>query len=92
MAAKSTVIWNAAVKFCNGVHPAAKLMFAALANGIQYFTNGLQVNYDMQMRWQKAMAAMKMTSWIGLITTAASVLFILGQRYSDMQRKMKEAK
>lgn len=91
MAAKSTVIWNAAVKFCNGVGPAAKLMFAALANGIQYFTNGLQVNYDMQMRWQKAMAAMKMTSWIGLITTAASVLFILGQRYSDMQRKMKEA-
>lgn len=91
MAAKSTAIWNAAVKFWNGVAPAAKLIFIALANGIQYFTNGLQVNYNMQLRWQKAMAAMKMTSWIGLITTAASALFILGQRYSDMQRKIKEA-
>lgn len=91
MAAKSTVIWNAAVKFWNGVGPAAKLMFAALANGIQYFTNGLQVNYDMQLRWQKAMAAMKMTSWIGLITTAATALLILGQKYSDMQRRMREA-
>lgn len=91
MAAKSTVIWNAAVKFWNGVGPAAKLMFAALANGIQYFTNGLQVNYDMQLRWQKAMAAMKMTSWIGLITTAASALLILAHRYDDMQKKIKAA-
>ena len=45
--------------------------FAALKNSVLYFTNGLQVNYKMQMRWKKAVDLMMSANPAKVFTLAA---------------------
>lgn len=78
-----TGLWTAANTKMNGVMAISKLGWAALANGVQYFTNGLQVNYAMQERWRKAMAAMNFASWIGLVLAVGSALYLLSSRTKE---------
>lgn len=54
----ATKAWAALCKILPASMGLLKVAFAALANGVQYFTNGLQVNYTMQLRWRKAVSLM----------------------------------
>ncbi|MDE6272914.1 MAG: phage tail tape measure protein [Muribaculaceae bacterium] len=90
LAAFVTSMWNMALAAGRAILPILNLALAAAANAVQYFTNGLQVNYAMQVRWSKAIAAMRLTSWIGLITAAAGAVYLLTQRtdtYADTLKK-----
>lgn len=91
-ATKSTLIYQRILKLFNGIGPAVKLIFAGMTNAVQYFTNGLNVNYTMQQRWQKAWSAMRMTSWVGLILTVASAILILTKRFRDANKEAQEAR
>lgn len=90
MVTTATLLWNSALKFMSGVVPALKLLFAGLANSIQYFTNGLRVNYAMQQRWQTAMAGMKLANWTGLIVAAAAAVFLLAKRFMEAKTTAEE--
>lgn len=90
IATKATLLFNSAVKYMSGIVPALKLMFAAAANSIQYFTNGLRVNYQMQLRWQTAMAGMKLANWTGLIISAAAAIFLLARRFTELSEVEKD--
>lgn len=83
-----------------GIGNVLKLVYAGLANSIQYFTNGLQVNYAMQQRWSKAMAAMTKANWVGLILSLAAAFYLWATRtksvttaldhLNDVRRKAQE--
>lgn len=83
-----------------GVGKTLKLLYAALANAVQYFTNGLQVNYAMQLRWRKALEAMTKGSWVGIILSIASAIYLWATRtkqattamehLNDIKRKAQE--
>lgn len=83
-----------------GVGKTLKLLYAALANAVQYFTNGLQVNYAMQLRWRKAVDAMTKGSWVGIILSIASAIYLWATRtkqattamehLNDIKRKAQE--
>ena len=83
-----------------GVGKTLKLLYAALANAVQYFTNGLQVNYAMQLRWRKALDAMTKGSWVGIILSIASAIYLWATRtkqattamehLNDIKRKAQE--
>lgn len=66
-----------------GVWAATRLGAVALANGLQYLRNGLEVTYTMQERWRKAMAAMKFTTWTGLLLVLASAIYLISRRYRE---------
>lgn len=66
-----------------GVWAATRLGAVALANGLQYLRNGLEVTYAMQERWRKAMAAMKFTTWTGLLLVLASAIYLISRRYRE---------
>lgn len=85
--AKAQAAWNAVTAVTKGIVPVLKLLFAGLANGVQYFTNGLQVNYAMQQRWQTAMKGMSFANWTGLILAAASALVIFAKRSYDAYKE-----
>ncbi|MDE6006491.1 MAG: phage tail tape measure protein, partial [Muribaculaceae bacterium] len=91
-AAIATKAWNVITLASSKILPAFRLGIVAVANAVQYFTNGLQVNYAMQQRWRVAMSAMKMTSWIGLLTAAVSALLIFTHRIAENANKMREAR
>lgn len=82
--------WNAVIALGEGVVPVFRLAVAAATNAVQYFTNGLQVNYAMQQRWSAAMSAMKLANWTGLILAAASAVYLLWKRSSEYVEKLNE--
>ncbi len=92
IATKSTALFNGVMKLMQGIIPAVKLLFTPLINAVQYFTNGLQVNYAMQQRWRTSMAAMKFSSWIGLITALGAAFYVVYKRISDARRAAEEAR
>lgn len=92
LATKTTLIFNNALKWIKSFSPAINLVFAGLTNAVNYFTNGLRVSYEMQLRWQKALNAMKLTSWVGVIMAAVSALLIFSHRLADNMNKLKAAR
>ena len=72
--------WNVAVGVGKTLLSPFRLAIAAVTNAVQYFTNGLQVNYAMQQRWRAALAA---TNWVALtaaILAAGAALLIFKNR------------
>lgn len=84
LASAWTATWSLATSKLSGVAAIGKIAIAAMTNAVQYFTNGLRVNYTMQARWRKAMAAMNIGSWTGLILAAASAIYLLYSRTKEM--------
>ena len=74
IAAAAVSLFHGGMKILRGIIPAVRLLFTPLINAVQYFTNGLEVNYAMQQRWRKSMEAMKFTNWVGLITAVAGAV------------------
>lgn len=92
IAATWTALWTAATTKFQGVAAVFKLLLAGLTNVVQYFTNGLQVNYTMQDRWRKAMAGMTFGGWIGLVMSAAAAVYLLVTRETEAEKKTREFK
>lgn len=72
-----TKAWGILCKALPATMALVKVAMAALANSVQYFTNGLQVNYAMQLRWRKALDLMAAAGGAKIfiaITTAALAL------------------
>ncbi len=91
---KASAAWAVTQKALSGVVAVVRLAVAALTNTVQYFTNGLNVNYSMQQRWRRSMEAMKFTTWAGLILVVASAVYLLYQRMTSLtkaQKAMKDA-
>lgn len=78
-----TSLWASASRKSTGILSVFRLAVAAGTNAIQYFTNGLQINYAMQQRWRKAMVSMNLASWTGLIVTAATAVYMLATRSKE---------
>ena len=53
-----TKAWHILCKVLPASMALLRVAFAALVNSVQYFTNGLQANYAMQLRWRKAVDMM----------------------------------
>lgn len=68
----------------SGIWASMKLGLAGLTNTVQYFTNGLEVNYTMQQRWRTAMAAMNWKAWAGGVTAAAAAVALLYVKLTDV--------
>lgn len=90
LAAIKTALLNARLLITNklyaatsGVAKVLSLIYAGLHNAVQYFTNGLSVNYAMQQRWNKAMSAMKFSTWAGAILTIGVAVYSLVKHFSD---------
>lgn len=92
LAAKATALFNGALKLFRGVLPAVRLLFTPLINAVQYFTNGLEVNYAMQERWRKSMAAMKFTNWIGLVLALGAAVYTLVDRWRTASQEAERAR
>ena len=69
-----------------------RLLFTPLINAVQYFTNGLQVNYTMQERWRKSMAAMKFSNWIGLVLALGAAIYALANRLKSAAEEAEKAR
>lgn len=91
LATKATVLFNGALKLMSGIVPALRLLFTPLINAVQYFTNGLEVNYAMQQRWRKSMEAMKFSNWVGLILAVAAAVYLFTKRLSESKTAAEEA-
>ncbi len=89
LATTSTKLFKGALTMLKGVAP---VVMAALTNAVQYFTNGLQVNYYMQERWRKSLQAMKFSNWTGLILAAASAVYLLASKWNESRKAAEEAK
>ena len=92
LAAKATSLFNAALAFASKAVPALRLLIVPLINTVQYFTNGLQVNYAMQDRWRKAMAAMKFSHWLGLILALGAAIYLVAKRFKDSATEAERAR
>jgi hypothetical protein len=79
------------MKLLHGIVPTLQLLFAGLTNAVQYFTNGLQVNYAMQQRWSAAMKAMQLTNWVGLIVAIGAAIYNLASRTDEYTKKINDA-
>ncbi len=90
IAAAAQALFNSSVTLGSRIIPAFRLLLVPLINTVQYFTNGLQVNYAMQQRWRNAMAAMSFGNWLGLLA-AASAIYILTKRISDSRNQARKA-
>ena len=91
IAATAVSLFHGGMKILRGVIPAVRLLFTPLINAVQYFTNGLEVNYAMQQRWRKSMEAMKFTNWVGLITAVAGAVYLVTSRINESRRAAEEA-
>lgn len=91
VAAKATKLWHAALNLFGGVIATAKLAIAGLTNVVQYFTNGLKVNYDMQKRWRDSLSRMNFSSWVGLVLAVATAIYVLTTRMRDNRKAAEEA-
>lgn len=76
--------WTLAVAAFNKVAPAFRLLVAGATNAVQYFTNGLNYNYKMQLRWRTAMSAMNFTHWTTLITGVAVAVYALYKKMTEL--------
>lgn len=83
LASAWTATWSLASTKLSGIAAVSKLAISALCNVVEYFTNGLQVNYAMQQRWRTAMAAMKFSSWTGLVLSAAAAVYLFATRVRE---------
>ncbi len=73
----ATKAWAVLCKALPATMALVKVAVAALTNSVQYFTNGLQVNYAMQLRWRNALNLMAAAGGAKIfiaITTAALAL------------------
>lgn len=87
MATKATALFHGAMKLVRMVIPAVRLLLTPLINTVQYFTNGLQVNYTMQERWRKSMAAMKFSNWVGMILALGAAVYALANRWKSAREE-----
>ncbi len=92
IAAKATSLFNAALAFGAKVVPALRMLIVPLINTVQYFTNGLQVNFAMQERWRKAMAAMKFSNWLGLILALGAAIYLVARRFKESTTEAERAR
>lgn len=92
MATKATTMFHGVMKLVRMILPAIRLLFTPLINAVQYFTNGLQVNYAMQERWRKSMAAMKFSNWVGLVLALAAAVYALANRFKSAAEEAEKAR
>lgn len=92
LATKATALFHGAMKLVRMILPAVRLLFTPLINAVQYFTNGLQVNYTMQERWRKSMAAMKFSNWVGLVLALGAAVFALANRFKSAREEAEKAR
>lgn len=92
MATKATTLFHGVMKLVRGIIPAVRLLFTPLVNAVQYFTNGLEVNYAMQERWRKSMAAMKFSNWIGLVLALGTAVYALANRWKTAREEAEKAR
>lgn len=92
LATKATALFHGAMKLVRMILPAVRLLFTPLINAVQYFTNGLQVNYAMQERWRKSMAAMKFSNWVGLILALGAAIYALANRFKSAAEEAEKAR
>ena len=83
IATAATKAFNVALAFGSKAVPALRLVLVPLINTIQYFTNGLQVNYAMQDRWRKAIAGMRFANWLGLVLAVAGAVWAVTRRMKE---------
>ena len=92
MATKATTMFHGVMKLVRMILPAVRLLFTPLINAVQYFTNGLQVNYAMQERWRKSMAAMKFSNWVGPVLALAAAVYALANRFKSAAEEAEKAR
>lgn len=92
MATRATALFHGTLKVLRQLIPALRLLFTPLINTIQYFTNGLEVNYTMQQRWRKSMEAMKFSNWVGLILAVAGAVYAVGSRMKEAAEEAERAR
>ena len=92
MATRTTTLFHGVIKLVRMILPAVRLLFTPLINAVQYFTNGLQVNYAMQERWRKSMAAMKFSNWVGLILALGAAVYALANRFKTAAEEAEKAR
>lgn len=86
----ATKAWTVVTQTVPAVAGVARMAVAALTNTVQYFTNGLQVNYAMQMRWQKAVALFKSASPVQMFVVAAAAAVALSKAIAALLSRQKE--
>ena len=91
MATKATALFHGALKVLRMLIPAVRLLFTPLINAVQYFTNGLEVNYAMQQRWRRSMEAMKFSNWVGLIIALGAAVYGVASRMNEARKAAEEA-
>lgn len=75
VATTATKLWSVVQTRASAVIAIYKIAVAGLTNVIQYFTNGLETNQAMQVRWQTAMKnSQAATGWIGVVAIAVGAL------------------
>lgn len=84
--------WHAATLLASKIFQPFRIVLTAVINTIQYFTNGLQVNYAMQERWRKSMQAMNFASWTGLILAVAAAVYTLANRWKTAKEEAEKAR
>lgn len=90
IAEAATIAYNGTISILRRTLPALNLLWAAAANAVQYFTNGLRVSSQMKERWQTAMAGMKLANWTGLVLAAAAAIFLLAKRIRESKSAAEE--
>lgn len=89
----ATKAWAVLCKALPAAMALVKVAVAALTNSVQYFTNGLQVNYAMQLRWRKAMDLMAAAGgakiFIAMTTAALALSQILVRLIANHQAQVK---
>lgn len=92
MATRATTLFHGVMRLVRQILPAVRLLFTPLVNAIQYFTNGLEVNYAMQERWRKSMAAMKFSNWAGLILALGAAIYAVAIRFKTAAEEAEKAR
>lgn len=92
LATKATTLFHGAMRLVHGIIPAVRLLFTPLINAVQYFTNGLEVNYTMQQRWRKSLEAMKFSHWVGLVLTLGAAVYALASRFRSAAEEAEKAR
>lgn len=92
MATRATTLFHGVMRLVRQILPAVRLLFTPLVNAIQYFTNGLEVNYAMQERWRKSMAAMKFSNWAGLILVLGAAIYAVASRFKSAAEEAEKAR
>ncbi len=91
IAAAAVSLFHGAMKLVHGIIPAVRLLFTPLINAVNYFTNGLEVNYNMQQRWRKSLEAMKFSNWVGLILAVAGAVYAVTSRINESRKAAEQA-